>query len=359
MSYFSDNSIEAEERRNNAFTALCALRECITIAKQSDSTISYKRALAFLKDINPSVYTDIKNLLTQTNESEIVKYYKQVAESLSNKGEEITPLELIEKEIERNRTLLDGETEGASIWKKIFELEAAREYFLPEQITENRLLNHDFTLEGRDSFFGKKIYNSEKLKDYKLSKDRILRLRFLHPDKAEHILGADLIYEQFNLKAQEVRFVHLQYKTWDDKILYFSNGNLLNQVEKLFTNMCNSGYCYGEHGDNLPEKFRLPYCSSFLRPTSKVNKPDSKLLTSGIHVPICVTKVLANQGNKLTKFNCAQDSVSFKIFEELFINNLIGSRFISFEELEFFYQEKGINSEVARIRVHAQEVIIS
>lgn len=69
-----------------------------------------------------------------------------------------------------------------------------------------------------------------------------------------------------------------------------------------------------------------------------------------------VNKIKQND-NKISSKNVIGKNIGHKVFEELFINNIIGSNWITFDQLERFYNEKGITSETARIRVHAQEVI--
>ncbi len=60
-------------------------------------------------------------------------------------------------------------------------------------------------------------------KDFQLPDDKVLRLRVLHPDRPEHITGADIIYERHDLKSNKVSFISVQYKIWEDK-----KGNGLN-----------------------------------------------------------------------------------------------------------------------------------
>lgn len=358
MSYFSNNSIDEQERRNDAFQMLCALREALTISKRTRQAIPYKKALQLIHDISPDLHKNISDLLTKTNESDIVKYYKQKAEALSKEANAtITPTQLINRDLTEERRILEVAENTNLIQRKIFELEAALEYFEPEDISENYILNHDFNLQHTHEFFTKKIYESAKVKDYELTGDRILRIRLLHPDKAERIIGSDLVYEQFDLKNERVRFIHLQYKTWNSQTLYFSTGNLIDQVNKLDNNICKSGYCTNSSGSKHSKNYRFPYCSAFLRPTSYLTKPDSSLISSGIHLPICMVNKIRENDKKIDNKNTYGKSVGHRIFEELFIDNHIGSRWISIKELEQFYKDKGITTETGRIRVHAQEII--
>lgn len=209
---------------------------------------------------------------------------------------------------------------------------------------------------SRHEYFQKKLYENAKVKDYELSGNRILRLRLLHPDKAERIIGSDLVYEQFDLDNQKVRFIHLQYKTWNTNTLYFTQGNIIDQVNKLDENLCKSGFCSSLDGNKYSKNYRFPFCSAFLRPTSHLTKPDSSLVSTGIHIPICMVKKIQETEKKIDKKNSAGKSIGHNIFEELFIDQHIGSRWLSFNELESFYSSKGITNELGRIRVHAQEV---
>ncbi|WP_430468226.1 hypothetical protein [Winogradskyella ouciana] len=358
MSYFGLNSVEEEERRNRAFQMLSAMREALTISKRTRQAIPYKRALQLVNDFDPELFKDFQNLLTKTNESEIVKYYKQKAEALSlESGHTISPEQLIQKDLDTEIRIRNAGENTNLIQRKVFELESALEYFQPEDISENYILNHDFSLTHKHEFFNKKIYDSAKVKDYELTGNRVLRLRLLHPDKAERIIGSDLVYEQFDLKSQKVRFIHIQYKTWNTKTLYFSQGNMIDQIEKLDKNICKSGYCQNEKGSKFSSNYRFPYCSAFLRPTSFLTKPDASLISSGIHLPVCMVNKIRETDKKVDVKNSKGKSVGHRIFEELFIDKHIGSRWLTFNELEQFYKEKGITSETGRIRVHAQEVI--
>lgn len=358
MSYFSDQSIEEEERRNEAFQLLCGIREAVSIAKRTKQSIPYRKALELAYDISPDLHKELSDLLTKANESDLVKYYKQKAELISSEeGIIIFAEDIIIKDLDGEKKLLKLGENTNLIQKKIFELEAALEYFQPEDISENSILNHDFSLTSKHPFFEKKLYSNAKVKDYELSDNRILRLRLLHPDKAERIIGSDLVYEQFNLRTNMVRFIHLQYKTWNNNVLYFSNGNMVDQIEKLDKHICKSGYCKNESGKKYSDNYRLPYCAAFLRPTNFLTKPDANLVSSGIHLPICMVNKIKETDNKISNKNVVGKNIGHRVFEELFIENLIGSNWISIDQLEKFYQEKGITSQSARIRVHAQEVI--
>ncbi|KPH12969.1 hypothetical protein [Chryseobacterium sp. ERMR1:04] len=232
---------------------------------------------------------------------------------------------------------------------------AAKEYFTPRNQSEHKSLNHDFYLRSRDDYFGKPIYETDNFKDYQINKNKILRLRLLHPDKDEAILGVDLIYEHFDMEFEIVRFAHMQYKTWNNSVLYESaSSNMRAQLLKMKDHICDSSFCDGH--ESSPSEYRFPYCSAFLRPTSKLQANNSKLVTSGYHVPLCQALKLLDKDGKLTKLSIKDKSIKGSIFEELFVSNIAGSRWISIDELEKFYEDKGIASNLNTIRIHAQEV---
>jgi hypothetical protein len=347
--FFNDVNIDETLRRNIAFQTTNAIREVVTLAEGKQQSITYEQALQYLHDLSPSVYEGVVDLLQQKNESGDVKYYKDLAEA---KGR--MPEELIQEAIDDLNIAIAAKS-SRNLKIRLGQLIAAREYFRPRKIDEHKILNQDFYLAERP-YFGKAIYPNDSYRDYTISKNQALRLRLLHPDKSEVILGADMVYEQFDLLRDRVRFVHLQYKAWDSKVLYLNDKRLRKQISKMQGHLCTAGYCNGKHGKNNSRKFRLPYCSGFIRPTSNKSTATSKMISTGYHLPIC--ELLKLKEDKLTRENIKGKSLSDKIFEEQFLNNMLGSRWIPMSELDKFYANVGLPFLSDTIRIHAQEVII-
>lgn len=354
--YYSNEEIPEEERRDIAFQTVNAIRETVTLAKNATIPITYEFAFSIIYDLNETLYNSIITLLVSKNENEIVKFYKEMAEAKTSETEIVDPIQLIQVELNDLEIILATKKENNTFLKKRkFGLIAAKEYFTPRIQSEHKSLNHDYYLRGREDFFGKPLYENDHYKDYSITKDKVLRLRLLHPDKDEAILGVDLIYEHFDMQLEVVRFAHMQYKSWDSNVLYESSSkNMRNQLLKMKNHICDSDFCTGS--GNKHDEYRFPYCSAFLRPTSKLQHGDSKLITSGYHVPLCQALAILNVDGKLTKKSIKEKSIKGSIFEELFNNNIAGSRWISIEELEKFYDDKGIVSNINTIRIHAQEV---
>ena len=83
------------------------------------------------------------------------------------------------------------------------------------------------------------------------------------------------------------------------------------------------------------------------------------MVSSGLHLPICYINKLANSDiKKITKKAAKENGLSHNVFDELFVNQFIGSRWIKIDELENFYAERGIEGSTNLIRVHAQEVFV-
>jgi hypothetical protein len=358
-SYYLDTKYPEDERRDAAFQTVNALRESLTLARNGSVPVSYEFAFDIIFDLNPKLYDALITLLVSKNENELVKYYKEEAEASSTDDDIVLPLDLIDKEIERVTELISQKS-GKNVYlkKKKFELTAAKEYYTPRVQSEHKSLSHDFYLTSREASLGKPLYDNDHYKDYKVGKDKVLRLRLLHPDKDEAVLGVDLIYEHFDLKQSRVRFAHMQYKSWNSKVLYSSaTSNMVEQLTKMQQHLCSAGLCAAPP-DNTRDTYRFPYCSGFLRPTSKIQNPESKLITTGLHLPICQALNLFKTDGKVTTETCKDRSIKGNIFEDLFISGLAGSRWISIDSLEDFYASKSITSNLTRIRIHAQEVDI-
>jgi len=336
------------------------------MSKRLQQPITYEKTIDAIYEIKPDLYKAVNNLLPIKNESETVRYFKQKAEA-TNKGEEglfkVTPELLLNNEIKEHNELLKNATDKdyKLLERKIKEYEAALRYFKPRRVSEHKILVNDFNnvLADKHDYFAQEFDSNEEYKDFILANDKILRLRLYHPDKPEHITGTDVVYEIYDLLNERVRFIHLQYKVWDDKTIYLNNPKIQSQMKKMDLTLCKSGYCKGKNQENKPDSYRLPYCCGFFRPTDRIMNSDSSLKSSGFHIPMCEMFKYLNKHGKITKKEIAQKSVSNKIFEDLFILNLAGSRWIDMKYLDRFYMEKGLDSFMQNISLRAQEFIIS
>lgn len=359
MSYFSNNKYDEDIRRDIAFQLLIAHRDLLQLAKKRKTPPTYENALGLLHELAPEYYEEITTLLTRKNESEIIRLFHQLAEVKSKEsGKEITAIELLDKQIETYQTLVNQDSTQNLIRKKLVEHEIARAQMTPLRLTENRILNRDYSKIDR-SDYAKKYFEDDHFVDYTLKNQDILRIRFLHPDSDEHISGADLIYEQYDLENEKVRFIFIQYKIWNKGVMYISQAkNLPDQMNRMKGLLCDKQYCCGDDGNNYSsDNYRLPYCSGFVRPTDKIQESDSKLMSSGYHIPLCKAIQIAGEFGQIDRERIAENSFNSRIFEELFKDNMIGSKWIPVSELTAFYEENKLFIPDNRVKLYVQEHI--
>ncbi|WP_291146399.1 hypothetical protein [Flavobacterium sp. UBA7680] len=350
-----------DQNLNIAFQTVSGIRDAVSIATRKQFPPTYEQSLRFLYDLDEGLYNEFEKLLSEKNDSEIVRQYKEEAILSSGNGEQTDPVDLIDAEIERLKIL----TSKSSLEKKdlratnakIARLHAARESLKPRHLTENAILVRDFAQIDRREIFGEVLDNGYKYVDYEITENRFLRMRLLHPDKEEHITGADLIYEQYDIESEKVRFLFLQYKTWEDGRIYFSNGNLNEQLAKLRKTLCDCNFC--EHPSSKEETFRMPHCCGFLRPTDKLQKHKNKMVSSGLHIPICKAIDLSKKDKKLDKKHLALTYPNHYIFEKLFKLGLVGSRWFDNNEIEKFYKDNKILEKGDTLKLYTTEYIKS
>jgi hypothetical protein len=321
---------------------------------------TYADALAIGKVIAPEIFDTEASRLGRETEHPLVREYRQKADGLSQvRGEPVTPLQALDEDIQRYEELLYTAGDRDQIARRLRSLESVRPLLLPPRpYSETQLIIRD--LHTADRGLPTPPIPGDKYKDYHVSEDRGLRIRLLHPDAPEHAIGADLIYEHHWTKKRMVRIAVIQYKIWNGRALYYSQAPSLEpQMNKLKAAFCEVGLCALSNKSVRDDAYRLPYCSPFLRPTDKLQTPDSRQISSGLHFPICVALRSAEDtgrgGKKIERKNIRSESVTHRVFEEMFNANLLGSRWLTYDELQSLYSEYGILEPDERVVLHAQE----
>jgi len=361
MKIFSDNSEEGE-KRDIAFQAISAMRDTMSIARRKPQHITYEQSLRIYADLDPEIYEEFDKLVSEKNQNERSRLFIEQAQVLTETtGKTVTPDELVEKEIKKYKELKKNAKKGQTrrISQEISALEAVLENLKPRYLSEHAIIVNDFTQIDRTKLFGEKTFAAVKHVEYSLSKERLIRIRLLHPDKPEHLTGADLVYEQIDTINERVRFLFMQYKTWDDNVIYFSSHrNLLPQLQKMEKLLCkhSNKYCEFRSSTSL-DNFRMPYCSGFLRPTDKLQFKKSKMISSGMHLPVCAALEIYKTQKKFEKDFLKNVLPDHYIFERLFALGLVGSRWIDYEEAEVLYQKNGILDEGQNLTIHAREFV--
>lgn len=359
----SEDELTLSQRRLDAeWTALNAVRETLGIASRSPADSTYIDALAIGREVAPRLFDPQYSLIAAGQEPPLVREYRQRAEAKSILDKQpISPLELLDGDLSTDERLLEASGHVSDQLKRsVAALRRARTWFEERVYSEHKLISRDVYAAARPEL-PTPPRAADNYVEYSLPFERALRIRILHPDRPEHSTGADLVYEVCDEEQRRARVAFVQYKIWDGKTLRFTDArNLSDQLARLETVCCKAGLCAASTPapGPPPDSYRLPYCAAFLRPTDRLQRPDAALISSGVHVPVCVTLTvsLGSVGGRILRHDPIRGrSVSQRLFEELFSRNMLGSRWLTYDEVERLYRTHGILDSDQRIVIYAQE----
>ncbi len=340
------------------WTTLNALREMLGIALKGSLSPTYEQTLAFAKVVAPQLFDSPKSLIGRTREHPLVEEYHQKTQALARiEAREVSLTEIIDRDISELKGFLKAAKENNQLQKRLTILESTRALLHPKNYTENQLILRDLFKAHRD--IPVPSIEGDTYREFQLTEDRGIRIRLLHPDPTEHVVGADLVYETYWDKKRLLRLAVVQYKIWNGKTLYTSQAaNLENQLDKLKGIFCDGGLCQAPNS-RRSNAYRLPFCSAFLRPTDELQYPDSRFISSGLHTPICVVagswEDTGRGGKKLESKNVRSESLTHKVFEEVFNTNMLGSRWLTYTEIDDLYRKHKILESSESVVIHAQE----
>lgn len=355
-----EDDITPERRRlDSEWVALNALRETIAIANRGVADSSYAQALAVGQQLAPRLFDPEFSVVASAQEPPLVQEYRQRAEAYSALGPEpVSPVTLLDHDIAEYERLLEAPGGGrGQLSRAVAARVRARGWLEERAFSETKLIERDVFIAARPDL--PRQESGDGYVGYSLPFERALRIRLLHPDKPEHATGADLVYEFCDQGMHRARLAFVQYKIWDGHQLRFANAkNLDAQLTRLTRVSCERGLCSCSDPQEPPGSYRLPYCAAFLRPTDRLQRPDATLISSGLHVPVCIARTvsLATTGGRILRRDPIRGrAVSQRLFEELFNRGMLGSRWLSYDEVETLYREHSILEVGQRILVHAQE----
>jgi hypothetical protein len=351
-----------ESRIDSEWVALNAFRELLKIATKGDASKStYNEALEFGGELYPNLLGRESSLLRRVRESDTTTLYRQRARLRTQKtGTSVTPLELLLPDIDEIEDLLDvgarnKEDRGRvdQLKRRLKMLRTSQDELSPNPHTENQLVFRDAEVIRRDL---PEMGTGKGYRDFELPDANLLRVRVLHPDKPEHVTGADVIYEMHNPDEQEASIVAVQYKIWEERALRLSDPRMQAQLQKLQSFTCAEGLCWS---DTQHQSFRFPHCAAFLRPTDRLQRSDQKLLSSGEHSPICKIEsctTKTDRGTPVLEYKTMRGtSLSGEAFEYLFTAGKVGSRMLSYDELTELYERFEVAANREHVIIHAQE----
>ncbi|MEF5118589.1 hypothetical protein U9X88_14650 [Escherichia coli] len=348
------------DRLNAEWITLSAFRGMMKIATKGDMNKSkYDNVLAFCGDLYPELLGNDVSLLKAERESQTTREYRQKARLKSKKeGRKIDALELVKADLGEFESLFriakkekEEQKKVDQLKRRLNQLTIAYNELNFQEHSENQILNRDIYKAHRPL---PSLIDGIDYRDFGLPDKNTLRLRILHPEKTEHITGADLIYEKHS-SNDEVSIVAIQYKIWENKKLYLNDIRMNEQIEKLKLFFCKKSIC---DSGNSQIQYRFPCCSAFIRPTDKLQSADQKLMSTGEHLPICKIDECTSTGNrgaKLLEYNKIKDiSLSNESFEFLFNTGKIGSRNLTYNELSQLYSNFLQESSLSRVMIYAQ-----
>lgn len=334
----------------------------IKIASKGSMTKStYDNSLDLGGALYPELLGPEKSILKRERESDTTKEYRQKADLRSIKEQsEVSALQLVLADIEEYESLIaiaqinKGDKKRTDqLNRKLVQLLQAKKELDVKPHSENQLIFRDAYNIERDL---PELSKGHAHRDFQLPDGNHLRLRVLHPDKPEHITGADIIYERHNRNTGKISIIVVQYKIWEDKKLYLSDPRMISQIEKMKAFTCNKDICKQGQGEN---SYRFPCCAGFLRPTDKLQNVEQKFISTGEHLPICKIeecRTTGKQNGVLLEYETIKEiSLSTEVFEDLFNRGKIGSKELSPDDLKSLYETAAVIDSTDTVVIYAQE----
>jgi hypothetical protein len=349
---------ENSARLDIEWLAANALRDALGIAIPGIQPPGFEDTLNIGEQIAPLLFGRNVSLVRRLLADVAVREYQERADAESQlKGLVVDPLDIVDREIKGFEELLAARGEKEQIKRRLRFLRSVRQKLIKEPTSENSILLRDVYQAERPNIPSPPYSDSPNCRWYQLPDGKTLSLYLMHPDRPEQATGADVLYEVYWEDEKLVRLAFVQYKLWDGRSLHLSRArNLAAQIERLIKVTCNGKLCSAGHSAVPPEGYRLPCCSSFIRPTDRLQNKDPRILSKGLHVPVCVAEKLLNEEKVLRRRKLKDRALDSRIFEELFANGITGSRWLPYNRVEQLYGSTYITSLEERVLVHAREV---
>jgi hypothetical protein len=367
--YFSSSKVSNSDKQDTVIQLTTAMREGLQKASGNSVNVTYAIAAEVLGDVDPALsYEMNKFLASLQTDPVIVQKYRELAEI---NEEPTTPINLINQRINEIMKILKRSAlrynreafpvlrrelkglENAKLW--LNRRERLDEYY---QIRENTALNRDFFTAVRPAnIYKPKGSTIDNFKEYALPNGNLMQIRLLHNLSPEAVTGIDMVYEIIDSKTNRMRFIHLQYKIWNEKSFTINTEREIKQETRIHNTFCKRDFCQLNSKNttgNTP--FRFPACSAYYRPTTNKQRKDASIVTTGIHLPACEVRRLTKVKSSISKADLYENAISNSSFDELFRNGFIGSDWLDIETVQRFYQENKILESNDKIVLSMREV---
>jgi hypothetical protein len=337
------------ERIDAESTVVTALRDVLKLGRQEQ--VSYPEAMAEGAKLFPNLLSPKTSILYRAFEKPAIRTYREKAAAATiRERRKIEPSEIIQREINDLAALIKVSTGSTKDMKReLAQLQSHLRYFAAAAQSEHALLYADVFQRERPTLPTPPV-TFPKGREYSLGKGRHLRVRMLHPDKPEHITGADVVYELCDSENEQARIAFAQYKMWDRERIAWSQIKSI-QLTRMAKCLCQKALCKSRSDPR--KRYRMPCCSAFLRLTQKLQDPDSRLISAGRFVPIC--QLPNEKRGSLELPEISNRSITSDLFEAAFGEELVGSDWLPFVEVESLYRRTKIFDAHDRIIIYAQE----
>lgn len=361
------------------------------VAYRESLSVAYRRSIEYAQvfltaDKYAPLILGRQVLLFKPGESKNARFYRERAALLTRKRQleegatlsvrkrqqkmgstenAIQPIDILDRDIQELEDLLKSDNGRSRTQReKLEELYNTRREFEEQQVVrheEPEVLRHEWDRGlNLPTFFPQ---SETEYHDFALPDERVMRIRFVHSTKIESITGVDFIYEYHLPKEQKARLAAVQYKLpkRNSKNIVIED-EIQAQLDRMCTVFCDNELCAGpQYDDDGNRRYQLPPCCAFFRPTDRLQQFDSRLATTGYHIPQCdIDRVCeytrTEKRNKvITPEISMKHGISHRIFEELFNTEKLGSRWLTYEQLEKFHQAYEITKPSEQAGIYIQE----
>jgi hypothetical protein len=337
------------ERLDVEWLTIVALREGVSLALRDVGSATYRDTLRLGELLAPVLFHRDRSLLARQWESTEAQECRGIADA-----ENISFEDAVRKQIRTYESWIStSATEHHKAlrnkllkYKKVLQETRTREFYEGEVI-------------WRDFDGGLKLPFSRPevgYREFVLPSNRVMRIRIVHETKVEDINGADLIYEHHWLEKEMLKVAAVQFKIMRKERYVPKSKDLRDQIRRMTTNFCNGQPCMQPNPSGDRRIFRLPFCSAFLRATNKLQSTDAATISTGYYLPICRVRQVWENGEEISQNTLQGEAISFRVFEELFNTNILGSSWLTYHDIERIYQQHKVLEPEDTVAVHIQVV---
>jgi hypothetical protein len=338
------------ERLDVEWVTLVALRDAIGMALKDSKLSSYPETMRLAEVLAPVLFHRDRSLLRREWESPEARECRAVASASSVPFEEIVKsrIKAYEGLLKQSKTPEDAKVFSNKLDKlsQIYQENRTREYF------EGRIIQRDAGL-GVDLPISRQ---GDDYYDFALPSRMGMRVRVTHDTNVEGVTGADLIYEHHLIDLRRVRVAAIQYKIMTKERYVPKSEKLKKQLNRLKANFCDGLPCAPPDQGVPSQFFRLPSCAAFLRPTNKAQSANERMMSTGYYVPVCRARSMWEADEVISMRSFEGETVTYRVFEELFNTGMLGSQWLRYEDLEKVYREQKVLERNDSVAMHVQVV---